>query len=272
MKKFIISTITSLMCIIFLSSKSFSSDIKEVYKNCLLRKDYQTEVCDKELYIQHGSDVVKCGRIYRPNVNELRIIICYGCYKGSPYDKEVYKNCLLRKDYQTEFCSQELYTQHGSDVVKCGRIYSPNVNELRIIICYDCYTGSPYDYGICASDRNAYATTFHNSFKGTVENFPKFLFESAGSDLKEMLLKEREMFRKGFRAIYHVCNRGHWQGDRFINNGGNKYVFPLFFYQLFGALDSFGKGGDINSPEFIPCIPRYNNFSFDKVPNRESFI
>lgn len=187
--------------------------------------------------------------------------------KKSHTIKEVYKNRLVKQGYQRKFCDKELYPQGKSEVAKCGQLYQKQ-NEQRIVICYDCYISSVYNPDICSSDRNAYSTTFHTSFKGTLENFPRFLFESAGSDLREMLLKEREMFKMGFRAIYHVCNPGH----HIYRNEGNKYVSPLFLYQLFGVLDSLDKGLDITSPEFIPCIPRYNTAAFNKVPNRESFI
>lgn len=192
--------------------------------------------------------------------------------------KVVYKNCLLKQSCQREFCNKELYTQGNSEVVKCGQIYRKK-NKDRIILCHGCYRGSPYNPNICASDRNAHlmpnlcasdpkVDRVTKRYEGTVANFPTFLFESMGSDLREMLLMEREMFKKGFRAIYHVCNPGHYK----YKDEGKKYVSPLFLYQLFGVLDSVGKEPDINSPGFIPCIPRYNNAAFEKVPNREAFI
>lgn len=210
-------------------------------------------------------------------ITSLVCIIFFSPNVFSLDTEEVYRNRVVNKHYQREFCGKKLYTQGNSEVVKCGQEYSKE-NKQRIIICYGCHISSPYNLYICASDRNAYLMPdlrasdpkvhqVTTRYKGTVANFPTFLGESMGSDLREMLLKEREMFGKGFRAVYHVCNPGHHRNDE-----GKEYVSPLFLYQLFGVLDSLGNGFDTNSPGFTPCIPRYNNAAFDRVPNREAFI
>ncbi|MGZ3633380.1 MAG: hypothetical protein ACXWM7_03525 [Parachlamydiaceae bacterium] len=185
------------------------------------------------------------------------------------YQETKYENCLLINP-TFRCCGNKLYTQHGSDDVNCGRIYIPR-NESRIIICVRCYKQSPYNSFLCSSDRNSYTANFGEKIIN-VENFPENLSKKMGNDCKEMLLKERKMFKMGFRVVYHVCNRGHHQGKRFEDENGKTYIHPLFLYQLFGILNAIKAGVSFQSSEFIPFIPRLDSTGFREIPNREAFI